>query len=749
MGSAIAKPPGAALPHFGSSPGRSAPVPRRRWDRWLSIRHRPRDVVLAFLLVVLGVPGILGSSALVVFFFFPPPVALPQPQAAVLAQTTHIYAADGSLLASLHAQYNREPVSIDQMSPRIQQAVIASEDAGFYRQSAIDPKGILRALWADIRAKAAVQGGSTIAEQYVKQAYTGSQRTLFRKLREALLAAQLERTYPKKTILESYLNTVYFGDGAYGVEAAAQTYFNIHASQLDLSQSAMLVGIIPAPANYSPVLHPRAAEIRRQIVLDRMVAAGDITAAQAAQAKANPPPLAHASNVEVNRFPWFVNAVETYLIRRYGVAKVFSGGLDVVTTLNPADQQAAENVLSQALPAASDPDASLVSIDPSTGYVTALATGRAYTPGGFNVAIAGRRQPGSAFKAFVLVAALQQGLTPATTFNGPATICLPAWKPDCHVSNYDNESFGAISLEQATYDSVNTVYAQLILRIGPQNAVNVAHAMGIPGPAWLPPRAGCTPTASDPCGTLLTPLPSITLGSEEVTPLEMASGYATLAAAGVYRAPKLVSKVTDADGNVLESGPSAPVQAISPQIAATATNVLEQVIVTGTGTAAAIGRPAAGKTGTATDFRNAWFVGYTPNLATAVWMGYRDTNQPLLHIHGVAQVAGGTIPAQMWSSYMKKALAGVPVSQFGIPALSPGNAAGGFQLPYHAPPPAPSPSPAPSASTTATPSPVIPSQTPAPSPPPGYYYYYYTVPPPPRAPVPAVTGFPGHGNSNH
>lgn len=697
---------------------------------------------MAFGLVVVGLPGILLSCALVAFFFFPPPVALPEPQAAVLAQTTHIYAADGSLLASLHAQYNREPVSIGQMAPSIQQAVIASEDAGFYQQSAIDPKGILRALWADIRAKAAVQGGSTIAEQYVKQAYTGSQRTLFRKFREALLAAQLERTYPKKTILESYLNTVYFGDGAYGVEAAAQTYFNVHASQLDLSQSAMLVGVIPAPGSYSPVVHPRAAEARRQIVLDRMVATGAITAAQAAQAKASPPPLAHTSNVDVSRFPWFVNAVETYLIARYGEARVFSGGLDVVTTLNPTDQQTAEKVLSQALPGASDPDASLVSVDPSTGYVTALASGRGYTPGGFNIAIQGRRQPGSAFKPFVLVAALQQGITPSTTFNGPATICLPAWKPDCHVSNYDNESFGAITLEQATYDSVNTVYAQLILRVGPQNAVNVAHAMGIPGPSWLPPRAGCTPTPSNPCGTLLTPLPSITLGSEEVTPLEMASGYATLAAGGVYRAPKLVSKVSDASGNVLESGPSAPVQAISPQIAATATDVLEQVIVTGTGTAAAIGRPAAGKTGTATDFRNAWFVGYTPNLATAVWMGYRDTNQPMLNIHGVGQVAGGTIPAQMWSSYMKTALSGVPVSQFGLPS-GPASAGSGFQLPYHAPPPAPSPSPSP-----VMPSPIAPSPPPTATPPAGYYYYYI-MPPAPATPAPAVTSFGRHGNSNH
>src|SRR6266571_9248136 len=250
------------------------------------IRHRPGDIALAVVLVVVGLPGIAVGFAFVALLLFPPPVALPKLQAATFARTSHIYAADGSPLASLHAQYNREPVSLDQMATSLQQAAVASEDARYYQHSGIDLKAIFRALLADLRAKSAVQGGSTITEQYVKNAYTGNQKSLFRKFREALVAAQLERTYSKPKILESYLNTLYFGEGAYGAEAAAQTYFNKHASELTVSESALLVGIIPAPESYSPLAHPQQAEDRRKIVIDRMRDAGFLTEEAAQQVKA-------------------------------------------------------------------------------------------------------------------------------------------------------------------------------------------------------------------------------------------------------------------------------------------------------------------------------------------------------------------------------------------------------------------------------------------------------------------------------
>src|SRR2546423_2854884 len=245
-------------------------------------RHRPQDMVVAISMAVVGLPVIAIGFAFVAFLLFPPPVALPQPQADSFARTSHIYASDGSLLASLHAQYNREPVGLDQIAPTLQQAAVASEDARFYRHSGIDLKSIFRALLADLRAKSAVQGGSTITEQYVKNAYTGNQRSVFRKFREALVAAQLERTYSKSKILESYLNSTYFGEGAYGAEAAAQTYFNKHASQLTPSESAELVGVIPAPEAYSPFSHPQQAEARRLTVLERMRGAGVITENQLA-----------------------------------------------------------------------------------------------------------------------------------------------------------------------------------------------------------------------------------------------------------------------------------------------------------------------------------------------------------------------------------------------------------------------------------------------------------------------------------
>jgi penicillin-binding protein 1A len=275
----------------------------------------------------------------------------------------------------------------------------------------------------------------------------------------------------------------------------------------------------------------------------------------------------------------------------------------------------------------------------------------------FNLATQGRRQPGSAMKPFVLIAALEHGISPLTVYNGPSQVCLAGWLPNCQVNTYNNEAFGSITLETATIFSVNTVYAQLIMQVGPATVVDVANRMGVPGPKWLLPSVpGCRPAGAPNCTTHLTAEPSLALGSNDVSPLEMASAYATLADHGVYHEPKFVSKVTNASGNVLESGPGPSRQAVDPAIATQANRILHEVVTMGTGTAANLGRPEAGKTGTTSDYRNAWFVGYTPELATAVWVGYRDANQPLLNVEGVAQMAGGTIPAKIWATYMKAAL---------------------------------------------------------------------------------------------
>ena len=619
----------------------------------------PRWIYITLLSVFLvgSLSVIVASVAM--YDYLSKPVPIPTPMVGSATETGHIYAADGSLLADLHGPINRQTIPLDQMSTALKQAVLAAEDGNFYKEKALDFRSIIRAGIADFFAGHYVEGGSTITQQYVKLEYLSSQRTLSRKIQEARLAYQIERRLSKDQILERYLNTVYFGRGAYGVQAAALTYFNKPASELTVAESSLLAGVLTSPTAYSPDNNPDAAESRRQYVLTRMQALGFITPKAAADARATPPTLSSAPKPGTIAYqdPYFVDTVRQYLFQKYGEALTLGGGLNVQTTLVPAQQAAAEAAVKKALPKPGDPDAALVSVDPATGYVTAMYGGRDFNSQKFNLATQGRRQPGSAMKPFVLVAALEKGLSPLTVYNGPAQICLAGWLPTCEVNTYENESFGPITLETATIYSVNTVYAQLVMQVGPQNVVNVANAMGVPGPSWLLPGVpGCRPAGSPACTTHLIAEPSLALGSNEVSPLEMASAYATLADNGTYHAPKFVSKVTDGQGRVLESGPGAARQAVDPGIVLTVNRILHEVVTMGTGTEANLGRPEAGKTGTTSDYKNAWFVGYTPELATSVWVGYKDTNAPLLGVEGVPQMAGGTIPAQLWAAYMKAAL---------------------------------------------------------------------------------------------
>ncbi|HEX2054838.1 MAG TPA: transglycosylase domain-containing protein [Actinomycetota bacterium] len=579
------------------------------------------------------------------------PVRLPEPIAGSRAATTQILGADGALIEEWHGPINRTFVPLHRISESLQEAAIAAEDARFYRRGAVDLRAVIRAAWANFENGSMVQGGSTISQQYAKNVYVGNAPTMSRKIREARVAYRLERELGKKKVLEGYLNTVYFGRGAYGVEAASKVYFGKAAEDVTVPEAALLISMVRSPDGYSPYEHPVRSEGRRRWVLERMEGLGYLTPGELRDAVAAKPALTPASSAHP-RYGWYLDALRTYLIRRYGSEKVYAGGLKVQTTLDPQAQEAAELTIAGTLPDPDDPYAALASVDPQTGYVKALVGGREYTDEKFNIAIQGRRQPGSAFKPFVLVAALEEGISPSAVYRAPARMCPKVWRPSC-VSNYGGSGYGSINLERATINSVNTVYAQLVLQVGPKKVVDVARRMGIPGPEWMPPRSACRPTAGDPCRTLLQPVPAMALGAEEVTPLELASAYATLAAGGIYREPKLVSRVEDASGRVLEQGPSEPRRAISPQIAETVNGILTKVISQGTGTRADFGRPAAGKTGTAQDFSNAWFSGYTPQLATAVWMGHRSGNQPLRNVQGVRSVAGGTLPAEIWREYMK------------------------------------------------------------------------------------------------
>lgn len=607
---------------------------------------------------------VIGSLAVTItavelYDYLSKPVPIPTPIVGSATETGHIYAADGTLLADLHGPVNRQSVPLSQISPAMKNAMLAAEDANFYKEKALDFKAIIRAGLKDFFAGHYVEGGSTITQQYVKLVYVGSARTLKRKIQEARLAYQIERRLSKDDILDRYLNTVYFGRGAYGVQAAALTYFNIPASQLTVSQASLLAGVVASPSAFDPDNNPEAAESRRQYVLTRMGVAGFISSEQENNAKQNAPTLTPPPQPSTIAYadPYFVDTVRQYLFQKYGEATVLGDGLNVQTTLVPSQQAAAEAAVPKALPHAGDPAAAIVSVDPKTGYVTALYGGSDFNTTKFNLATQGRRQPGSAMKPFVLIAALQKGISPLTVYNGPAQICLAGWLPTCQVTTYNNEAFGPITLEYATIESVNTVYAQVIMQVGPQSVVNVANAMGIPGPSWLlPSTPGCRPVGSPNCSVHLIAEPSLALGSNDVSPLEMASAYATLADHGVYHSPKFVTKVTDAQGQVLESGPSPAVQAIDPNIVTTVDRILHEVVTMGTGTAANIGRPESGKTGTTSDYLNAWFVGYTPELATSVWIGYPNAQKPLLNVEGIPQMAGGTLPAQLWASYMKAAL---------------------------------------------------------------------------------------------
>lgn len=634
-----------------------------------TIRHRPLDFVLASAIVLIGLPLVLaGGAGLAVYLYFfqlSPPVSIPEPSNVNISRSSQIYASDGTLLASLRGANYRVPIKYQEMPNHFRQAAIASEDSRFFEHNGLDLKAIINALTEDRSSGQQLRGASTITQQYVGTVFVGKERTLARKIREAQFASQLEKEVTKEKILERYLNTVYFGAGAYGVEAAANTYFAKPAKNLTVSESALLVGLIPAPGRFSPYLAPTEAENRRVEVIRLMAENGFLSADAALSARSDTPKLQEARPVEeILKYPWFVDAVKKYVQDKYGPDRLYNGGLQIFTTIDPRLQDLAEIAVTEALPSETDPYTSLVSIEPATGYVKAIAGGRKYDDERFNIAIQGRRQPGSSFKPFVLVSALESGLLPSTTFAGPSKICLAQWKPTCEVSNFDDASFGTVRLDKATANSVNTVYAQLILRVGPREVVDTAKRMGIPGPAWLPPRSGCVKNDSEACRTSIDAFPALALGSEEVTPLEMASAFGTLANRGEYREPKVVYKVTDSAGTVLEEGPANPSQALDQQIADNANQVLTGVITGGTGTRADIGRPAAGKTGTAQDYQNAWFVGYTPNLSTSVWIGYKDANQPLLNVRGLPRVTGGTIPAQIWRNFMLPAHENVPVIPF-------------------------------------------------------------------------------------
>jgi len=560
-----------------------------------------------------------------------------------VAQATKIYSADGTLLARLYLE-NREVVPISVVATSLTDGIVSIEDERYYSHSGVDPIGLVRAMVKT--ASGTRQGASTITQQYVRNTILLDERTQMtatRKVREAYLAMELEKRYNKTQILEMYLNTVYFGEGAYGAEAAAQTYFARSAKELTLAQGALLAGLVQSPSRLDPYDNPEGAVARRGEVLGRMLYNDKISLAHYEQATAEPLVLERTKEPKdgVYAAPYFVAHVKKALQQQFTPAVVFKGGLTVYTTLDTRLQGYAESAAKGSFKKPTDPEVALVSIDPHTGYVKALVGGRDYSKRKFNLATQGYRQPGSAFKTFVLASAIEQGMPPWFKVDSSSPVEIPALPETWVVNNSEGQGRGMISLESATHASVNTVFARVANEIGIKNVAKMAKRMGIE--------------------TRLPNYPSIALGAANVTPIEMASAYGTLATGGTHYPTTVITKVVDRDGQTIFESKPKGTQVIKPQVARATTDILKGVITQGTGTRAGIGRPAAGKTGTSQLNRDLWFVGYTPQLVTAVWVGY--PTERTVEIGG-SRGFGGTVAAPIWASFMKRALAGKAKSDF-------------------------------------------------------------------------------------
>lgn len=669
------------------------------------------------------VPVVMIGAALAIVLFTPVPVTIPAKKTQAPIQPSYVYDANGDLLTVFRRLETNIPIKKSDIPKVLRNAVVAAEDRRFYTHNGVDAVGLVRAVRRDLQKGEAEQGASTITQQLVKAVYypddTGVIRDqaesaakrnankVWRKLRIAMIANRLDRQMEKDDVLFEYLSNIFLGNGAYGVGAASQVYFRKPVSQLTLSEAATLAGIIPAPSKYEPRGGRSNAEFKRKVTLRQMFELGYVSYAEYFAALQEelwvdtdgpPPPgkpvtLVFGPQEVKTKYPYFVDYVRRYLVARYGEALVYGGGLEIRTTIDPVLQEQAEASAAKAL---GDTDAmlemSIVSVEPLTGFVKALVGGRDFYAAGGQVNLAlgdcpteeklqkllrgrkpklpasctGRnyvdgggsgRSPGSSIKPIVLAAAFDQGIPPTQIISGARYVdprCKRAIK-GCVINNYEGASYGSVDLRQATVRSVNTAYARLGFDlVGIENVAKMAQRLGITSAWYDPARHG----------------PSYSLGGIDVSPLEMAAAYSVFAGRGKRAAATPILTVRDSSGRDLEDNISRqPTQVLKQSVADNVTNVLQDVVTQGTGKRASLGdRPVAGKTGTSQGYGNAWFVGYTPTLSTAVWLGYKDRPRPLRNIRGVGSVAGGTIPAATFADYMKKAMNGIAPTNFDEPA---------------------------------------------------------------------------------
>jgi penicillin-binding protein 1A len=603
------------------------------------------------LLVLLGLLALLSSTAFVFGFVTALAAEIPKldPRYQVQVEKDgYVYANDGrTILAVLRGQESRVLLEPDQIAPVMKHAIVAIEDRRFYEHSGVDLRGIMRAAWQDLSNQELVQGGSTITQQFVKNALVDDDRTVSRKVKEAALAWQLERQWnDKDRIVTAYLNTIYFGNGAYGVQQAALTYFGHGASELTLAEAALLAAIPADPSRYDPIARPRTARARRNLVLRYLFEQGKInrkdllvTSAATLPRREDVRPPA----VETIVAPYFANYVKEQLIDEFDARCVYGGGLRVTTTIDLDLQRIARRAIAKWLDDPSGPTAALVALDPRDGTILAMVGGRNFRESQFNLAVQAERQPGSSFKPFVLAAALQAGIAPASTFvSKPKLISLgdKLWS----VRNYENAYLGAVTLAEATTHSDNAVYAELTQLVGPKAVARTARRLGIQSP--------------------LDPYFAIGLGAEAVNPLELARAYAAFPTGGVRldseifgNRPRFTRRIEGCGFAKDTEDRFVPRRVLRRATALSINQLLQDVVRRGTGRRAALSdRSAAGKTGTTENYGDAWFVGYTPQLVTAVWVGYPNTLRPMETEFNGDPVAGGTLPALIWKTFTEAAL---------------------------------------------------------------------------------------------
>ncbi len=616
----------------------------QRTRRARARRTKPRNKLLlgvGVLLALLGIGGLSAVGYVVSIASSAPPLDALKPRDP--GGFSLVLDRDGKKLGVIQARDLRKVIKSDQIPQNLKDATVAIEDARFYKHKGVDYVGVIRAAVKNLESGKQVQGGSTLTMQLVRTLYGSTEKSYKRKIREAKLAEELEDEHTKNWILTKYLNTVpygtYGGQTALGVWAAAKTYFDKAPGKLTLGEAAMLAGLPQAPTLYSPVRSPAAAKNRRNEVLDAMAKHGMITDVQAEEAKAENLGLDMSKYFQTRREDYFFDYVKDQLYEAFPAREVRRGGLRVHTTIDVDKQEAARTAIAGRI-AGIGPSSAIVTIDPSNGEILAMASSSDYGKSKFNLAAQGHRQPGSSFKVMALMTALDKGVDPDSTYYTSKPLNnLPSAYGPITTKTYDGSYGGSMNLHTATLKSDNSVYMQLALDLGPENVKETARKMGIT--------------------SKLNGYPAETLGGLErgVSPLEMADAYATIASGGVWHKAIAITSIRTADGTVLE-GDKLPKKLrpeserrFSDGVTSEATKILEDNVKGGTGVAAATGCPAAGKTGTTDEHSDGWFVGFTPRLASAVWVGYPDSNVHMYSEYHGGPVAGGTFPAEIWGDY--------------------------------------------------------------------------------------------------